>query len=51
VGGEPLYVSYGPELTELIGPAAYTELARICELRLRQGLVAVHPATTAAGAE
>jgi hypothetical protein len=46
-----LYVSYGPELTELIGPAAYTELARICELRLRQGLVAVHPATTAAGTE
>ena len=48
VGGEPLYVSYGPELTELIGPAAYAELARLCELRLRQGLVAVHPATTAA---
>jgi hypothetical protein len=48
VGGEALYVSYGPELTELIGPAAYAELARLCELRLRQGLVAVHPATTAA---
>jgi hypothetical protein len=48
VGGEPLYVSYGPELTELIGPAAYAELARLCELRLGHGLVAVHPATTAA---
>jgi hypothetical protein len=48
VGNEPLYVSYGPELTELIGPAAYAELARLCERRLSQGLVAVHPATTAA---
>lgn len=49
VGTEPLYVSYGPELTALIGQAAYTELARLCALRLAQGLVAVHPATAAAG--
>ena len=48
VGAEPLYLSYAPELTALIGPAAYAELARLCALRLAQGLVAVHPATAAA---
>jgi hypothetical protein len=48
VGTEPLYVSYGPELIELIGLPAYTELARLCALRLAGGLVAEHPATTAA---
>jgi hypothetical protein len=47
-GSQPLYVSYAPELTALIGQAAYTELARLCALRLAQGLVAVHPATAAA---
>ncbi len=50
VGGEPMYVSYGPELTALIGPAAYDELARLCADRLKLGLVAVHPATAAAAA-
>ncbi|MBV9820994.1 MAG: hypothetical protein JO144_02025 [Actinobacteria bacterium] len=49
-GAEPLFVSYAPELTALIGQAAYTELARLCALRLAQGLVAVHPATAAATA-
>jgi hypothetical protein len=48
VGTEPLYISYGPEISALIGRAAYTELARLCERRLAQGLVAEHPATTAA---
>jgi hypothetical protein len=48
IGGEPLYISYGPELIALIGKRAYDELATICERRLKLGLVAVHPATTAA---
>jgi hypothetical protein len=48
VGTEAMYLSYAPELTALIGPAAYTELARLCAARLAQGLVAVHPATAAA---
>jgi hypothetical protein len=47
-GGEPLYVSYAPELTELIGQKAYDELSRICAERLEHGLVAEHPATTEA---
>ena len=33
VGADAVVVSYGPELTELIGPAAYAELVRICTLR------------------
>jgi hypothetical protein len=48
VGGEPMYLSYGPELVALIGQAAYDELAQICADRLKLGLVAVHPATRAA---
>jgi hypothetical protein len=48
VGGEPMYVSYGPELIALIGQKAYDELAAICAKRLELGLVAVHPATVAA---
>jgi hypothetical protein len=48
VGAEPLYVSYAPEITALIGPAAYAELARLCQQRLEQGLLAPHPATVAA---
>ena len=48
VGGDPLYVSYAPELTELIGPKAYNELARLCAERLERGLVAEHPASVAA---
>jgi hypothetical protein len=47
-GGEPLYVSYAPELTELIGQKAYDELSRLCSERLERGLVAEHPATVAA---
>jgi hypothetical protein len=46
VGGEAMYLSYGPELVALIGQAAYDELARICAERLERGLVAEHPATT-----
>lgn len=49
VGTEPMYVSYAPELTALLGEAAYAELARLCQAREKQGLVAVHPATAAHG--
>jgi hypothetical protein len=45
-----MYVSYGPELIALIGRRAYDELVRICERRMQLGLVAVHPATSAAEA-
>jgi hypothetical protein len=48
IGGEPLYVSYQPELTALIGQPAYDELAALCGRRLTQGLIAEHPATVAA---
>ena len=45
VGGDPLYVSYAPELTALLGALAYTELSRLCAARLASGpLVAPHPA-------
>jgi len=47
VGMEPMFESYGPELTALIGEPAYVELARLCDERLKRGLVAVHPATAA----
>jgi hypothetical protein len=45
VGQEPMYLSYEPELIALIGMAAYTKLAELCGERVRQGLVAPHPAT------
>ena len=48
VGAEPLYLSYGPEITALIGLPAYEELARLCAERLARGLVAEHPATVIA---
>lgn len=48
VGATPLYVSYAPELTELLGEAAYEALARACRQRADLGIVAVHPATAAA---
>jgi hypothetical protein len=48
IGHEPLYASYAPELTALLGEPAYAELARLCADRLKLGLVAVHPATAAA---
>jgi hypothetical protein len=45
VGVEPLYVTNAPELTELMGPAAYAELARHCEAHLRsRSALALHPA-------
>ncbi|OIV37330.1 hypothetical protein BIV57_11650 [Mangrovactinospora gilvigrisea] len=48
-GGEPLYVSYRPELVELMGRAAYDELVRLCKERLAAGrdgvpMPAPHPA-------
>jgi hypothetical protein len=49
VGGEPMYLSYAPELIALVGQKAYDQLAELCQARLRSGLVAVHPATVAAG--
>ena len=45
VGADPVVVSYGPELTELIGAPAYGELVRLCAQRTGLPL---HPATVAA---
>ncbi|MFJ4011644.1 hypothetical protein [Streptomyces sp. NPDC090026] len=44
--GEPVYVSYRAELTELMGKAAYEVLVELCEARLASSLplVAPHPA-------
>ncbi|WP_374228452.1 hypothetical protein [Streptomyces sp. CNQ085] len=49
--GEPVYVSYRPELTELMGPAGYARLAELCEERLaaQLPLAAPHPADGPAG--
>ncbi|MFK0214298.1 hypothetical protein [Streptomyces sp. NPDC090298] len=46
VGGEPVYVSYRPELVEMMGEEAYGVLAGLCEGRLASTLplVAPHPA-------
>jgi hypothetical protein len=45
VGAEPVYVSNGPELVELMGPAAYDELVGHCEAHLRsRSALALHPA-------
>ncbi|HET7328316.1 MAG TPA: hypothetical protein VFJ14_13640 [Nocardioidaceae bacterium] len=45
VGSDPVFVSYQPELAELMGSAAYDELARHCTEHLAsQNRVAVHPA-------
>jgi hypothetical protein len=46
VGTEPMFRSYGPELTALIGEAAYAKLAQLCAAREKTGLVAEHPAGT-----
>lgn len=46
VGTDPVVVSYGPEITALIGAPAYDELLRLCAER--SGLP-LHPATAAAG--
>lgn len=48
VGATPVFESYAPELTELLGADAYSELARACRRRTQLGIVAVHPATAAA---
>jgi hypothetical protein len=51
VGGVPVYVSMRPELVELIGAAAYGELARYCDelVGVRRLLpLTVHPATLVA---
>ena len=45
VGSEPMFVTYGPELTELIGEPAYRRLAELATDRLARGLSAPHPAT------
>ncbi|GFJ91072.1 hypothetical protein Prum_047140 [Phytohabitans rumicis] len=48
MGTEAMYLSYEPELTALIGKAAYAKLAELCAARAKRGLVATHPATEAA---
>lgn len=46
VSPEPLYLTYGPELRELVGAAAYAELVRHCEAHLRsRSALALHPAS------
>jgi hypothetical protein len=49
VGEKPVWQSYAPELTELLGAKAYAELAAMCKRRSGLGLIAIHPATRAAG--
>lgn len=45
VGAEPVYVSNGPELIEMMGQAGYDELVRRCEAHLRsRSALAIHPA-------
>ncbi|HET6693238.1 MAG TPA: hypothetical protein VFG97_02955, partial [Pedococcus sp.] len=45
VAPEPVYVSNGPELVELMGQPAYDELVRHCEAHLRsRSALALHPA-------
>jgi len=48
VGTKPMVEEYGPELIALLGQPAYDKLHEICLRRRQLGLVAVHPATTAA---
>jgi hypothetical protein len=50
IAGEPVYVSCEPELRELIGDAAYDELAVQCAAFLNAQLP-VHPASSAAVAD
>ncbi|MBP0460588.1 hypothetical protein [Streptomyces montanisoli] len=44
--GDPVYVTYGPELTEMMGKEAYDVLAQLCARRVHSELplVAPHPA-------
>jgi hypothetical protein len=44
VSPEPLYVTYGPELTELMGQPAYDVLVGLCEDAMKGPRVAPHPA-------
>nr|WP_229924968.1 hypothetical protein [Streptomyces sulfonofaciens] len=48
--GDPVYVSYRAELTELMGEQGYGRLVELCEQRLARGLplLAAHPADPAA---
>jgi hypothetical protein len=45
VSPEPLVETYGPELTALLGEAAYAELRRLAESALDRGPIAPHPAS------
>ena len=48
VAVEPVFITYGPELTELIGAKAYAELVRHCEAHVRsRSALALHPASWA----
>jgi hypothetical protein len=48
VAREPLFLTYAPELTELMGEAGYAELARVCAQRLAERRpTAAHPADPA----
>jgi hypothetical protein len=45
VAVEPVYITHEPELTELMGKAAYVELVRHCEAHVRsRSALALHPA-------
>jgi len=45
VAVDPVYLTHEPELTELMGKAAYDELARHCEAHVRsRSALALHPA-------
>jgi hypothetical protein len=45
VGVEPVYISNGPELVELMGRKGYDELVRLCEAHLAsRSALAIHPA-------
>jgi hypothetical protein len=39
VGSRPMYASYGPELTKLIGKAAYEQLVKLCRKREKGGRI------------
>ena len=41
IGSKPMYEEYGPELTELIGDAAYAELAKLCAQRANDEVEAI----------
>ncbi|MBE7325524.1 hypothetical protein IEQ44_12770 [Nocardioides sp. Y6] len=46
VAPDPVYVSYAPELTELMGQQAYAALVAHCEAHLRsRSALAIHPAS------